>query len=96
MALVNWVKNFNYLYTWIICSSEILQTISQVDSSFDKLAIFKRNLSYNLLISFIKTSQNRESLLIVNFSSHLSLMANTELISVSMDSTEDLTAINVL
>ena len=54
--LANQVKKYSYWYTWITCSSEIFQTINQLT-----VAIFKRNLSYNLMIIFFKTSQNRKS-----------------------------------
>ena len=41
--------------------------INQLDINYDNLAIFKRNLSSNLLIVFIKASQNRKSSVAATF-----------------------------
>ena len=67
IKVVNWIKIYSYWYTWIICSSEIFQTTNQLDSSFDNFSIFKRNLSDNLLVIFIKTSRNRKSSVAATF-----------------------------
>ena len=64
--------------------------------------LFSGSITYfDQLLIFINTSQNRKGQVAATLPAfisrfHLSLMANTELNNVSMDSIEDLTAINVL
>ena len=66
IKLVNWIK----IIAIDILESYALQrssTINQLESTFDNLAISKRNLSSNLLIIFIKTLQNRKTSVAATF-----------------------------
>ena len=78
-------NSYNYRYTWIIRSLEI-------DCSLTYQSLNTTYLTYNSTNHFQQgiTKQGEFG------SSHLSLIANTELNNVSMDSIEDLTAVNIL